>query len=553
MAYNKPLGELLIELGFLKEEQLNIALDVQKANPKFLGEILQDLNFVNSEEFAEAIAMQNNLEFVDLESVIPSEEALKLVPQNIATSLNILPISVDDSYLVVATGEVNDLKTHDYLRKISHKQVKFVVGDKRSIARYAEIYYYQLDNPIEVEVRTMVKKVIEGEEVNTPNLVDLLLNNAIKDRVTDIHITPEGMVSHVFYRIDGVMQHYYSLPSEIHPQITARIKILSDLDISEQRKPQDGAFSYSFFNEQFDLRVSTLPTNYGENIVMRLLGRNTSLFNLTHLGLSEENSKKVENYFSKPYGIVLVVGPTGSGKTTTLYSALRKVDSLKKNVMTIEDPIEYKFSFVKQTQLNEKAGYNYHTAIRAFMRQDPDVMLVGEIRDEETAELAVRASITGHLVLSTLHTNDAVGTIPRLGDLNIPAYLIGSGLLAVIAQRLVRKLCPYCKVHIQKSTEELLDMGVSKRVIEQHREPTLFEAEAKGCDRCRHTGYNGRQAIVEILEIDEEIEAMIVTNTTSIKIANVASEKGMHSMKEDGYAKVLNGVTSFDEIARVVN
>ena len=551
MAHNKPLGELLIELGFLKDEQLDIALDVQKASPKFLGEILQDLNFVTAEEFAEAIAMQNNLEFINLDSVIPSEEALKLVPHNIATSLNILPMSVDGNYLIVATGEFNDLKTHDYLRKVSHKQVKFVVGDKRAIARYTEIYYYQLDNPIEVEVQTMVKNVIEGKEVNTPHLVDLLLNNAIKDRVTDIHITPEGMVSHVFYRIDGVLQHYYSLPSKIHQQITARIKILSDLDISEQRKPQDGAFSYSFFNEQFDLRISTLPTNYGENIVMRLLGRNTSLFNLTHLGLSEENSKKIEKYFSKPYGVVLVVGPTGSGKTTTLYSALRKVDSLKKNVMTIEDPIEYKFSFVKQTQLNEKAGYNYHTAIRAFMRQDPDVILVGEIRDEETAELAIRASITGHLVLSTLHTNDAVGTIPRLGDLNIPAYLIGSGLLAVIAQRLVRKLCPHCKVPVEKSTEELLEMGISKRVLEQNQVPTLFEA--KGCSMCRNTGYNGRQAIVEILEVDEEIDEMIVANNTTLKIANAASDKGMHSMKEDGYIKVLSGLTSLDEIARVVN
>ena len=551
MANNKPLGELLIDLGFLRNEQLDIALDVQKASPKFLGEILQDLNFVTAEEFAEAIAMQNKLEFIDLGSAIPSEEALKLIPQNIAKTLNILPIHVDNDYLTVATGEVNDLKTHDYLRKVSHKHVKFVVGDKRAIARYAEIYYYQLDNPIEVEIQSMVKKIVENQEINTPHLVDLLLNNAIKDRVTDIHITPEGMVSHVFYRIDGVLQHYYSLPSVIHPQITARIKILSDLDISEQRKPQDGAFSYSFFNEQFDLRISTLPTKYGENIVMRLLGRNTSLFNLTYLGLSEENSKKVEKYFSKPYGIILVVGPTGSGKTTTLYSALRKVDSLKKNVMTIEDPIEYKFSFVKQTQLNEKAGYTYHAAIRAFMRQDPDVILVGEIRDEETAELAVRASITGHLVLSTLHTNDAVGTIPRLGDLNIPAYLIGSGLLAVIAQRLVRKLCPHCKVPIEKSTEELLEIGVSKRVIEKHREPTLFES--KGCALCRHTGYNGRQAIVEILEIDEDIDEMIVANSTTIKISNAASEKGMHSMKEDGYAKVLAGITSFDEVDRVVN
>jgi len=377
------------------------------------------------------------------------------------------------------------------------------------------------------------------------------LNNAIKDRVTDIHITPESTASHIFYRIDGVLQHYYSLPLELHQQISARIKILSDLDISEQRRPQDGAFSYEFLNEDFDLRVSTLPTNFGENIVMRLLGKNASLFSLTHLGLSEENSKKVESYFTKPYGIILVVGPTGSGKTTTLYSALRKVDSLKKNVMTIEDPIEYKFSFIRQTQLNEKAGYDFNAAIRAFMRQDPDVMLVGEIRDSETAELAIRASITGHLVLSTLHTNDAVGTIPRLGDLNIPPYLIGSGLLAILAQRLVRKLCPKCKKKIQMTREELSSLKISERVLSRHPEPAIYEAV--GCDQCHNTGYTGRQAIIEILDIDDDIEAMISAEATTLEILKVAHQKGMHSMKEDGFEKVLRGITTFAEIQRVVN
>jgi len=341
------------------------------------------------------------------------------------------------------------------------------------------------------------------------------------------------------------------LPLKLHAQLAARIKILSKLDISEQRKPQDGAFSYSFLNEQFDLRVSTLPTNYGENIVMRLLGKNSSLFSLSQLGLTDANAQKIEKYFAKPYGIILIVGPTGSGKTTTLYSALRKIDSLKKNVLTIEDPIEYKFSFIKQTQLNEKAGYDFQNAIRAFMRQDPDVMLVGEIRDHDTAELAVRASITGHLVLSTLHTNDAVGTVPRLSDLGIEPYLIGSGLLAVIAQRLVRKLCSKCKVPKEVSTEELLSLGISKRIIDAHPDFELYEAF--GCPHCRGTGYRGREAIIEILEIDEDIEAMITKRATTQEILAAAYEKGMHSLKEDGQIKALRGITTLQEIQRVVN
>ena len=431
MSQNKPIGQLLEELGFITKEQIEVALDVQKANPKFFGETLQDLDFVTSGEIAEAIAKQSNLEFINLENVVPCAEVLKLIPQNVARTKNILPISMDEYNLVVATQDVNDLILLDYLRKISKKNIKFVVGDKSSIARYTEIFYYQLHNPIELEIQEMIKQTLANREIDIPLLVNLLLNNAVKDRATDIHISPDSSVTHVFYRIDGVLQHFYSLPLQLHTQVIARIKILSNLDISEQRKPQDGAFSYEFLNETFDLRVSTLPTNHGENIVMRLLGKNSALFSLKHLGLTDQNSAKIEKYFTKPYGIVLIVGPTGSGKTTTLYSALRKINSLKKNVLTIEDPIEYKFSFIKQTQLNEKAGYNFQSAIRAFMRQDTDVMLVGEIRDTQTAELAVRASITGHLVLSTLHTNDAVGTIPRLNDLGIQPYLIGSGLLAV--------------------------------------------------------------------------------------------------------------------------
>jgi type IV pilus assembly protein PilB len=266
--------------------------------------------------------------------------------------------------------------------------------------------------------------------------------------------------------------------------------------------------------------------------------------------MTEQNSKKVENYFSKPYGIVLIVGPTGSGKTTTLYSALRKVNSLEKNVMTIEDPIEYKFTFIKQTQLHEKAGYTFDAAIRAFMRQDPDVMLVGEIRDSQTAELAVRASITGHLVLSTLHTNDAIGTIPRLVDLNIPPYLIGSGLLGVIGQRLVRRLCSYCKKEVDMNEEQLLEIGVPKTILSEYPEHKVYEAV--GCEHCKQTGYSGREAVVEILDVDKEIESLITEEVSALELLKVAKKKGMRTMKEDGYIKVLHGITSFSEVNRVI-
>lgn len=551
MAQNKPIGKLLKEAGFITEEQIQVALNVQKANPMYLGEILQDLDFVTSNEIAEAIAMQNGLEYVDLSNVVPSTEALKLVPHDIARNKNILPLNVDEMTLTVAMQDVNDIMTIDYLKKISGKNIKLVVADESSIARYSEIYYYQMANPIEAEITELVKETLENREIDVPHLVDLILNNAIKDKVTDIHITPENSAIHVFYRIDGVLRHYFSLPVKLHSQIVARIKITCNLDISEQRKPQDGSFSYSFLNEEFDLRVSTLPTNHGENIVMRLLGKGTSLFSLAHLGMTEKNSKRVEGYFAKPYGIVLIVGPTGSGKTTTLYSALRKVNSLEKNVMTIEDPIEYKFTFIKQTQLHEKAGYTFDAAIRAFMRQDPDVMLVGEIRDPQTAELAVRASITGHLVLSTLHTNDAVGTIPRLVDLNIPPYLIGSGLLGVIAQRLVRKLCEFCKKSVEIQKDELIEIGVSEDIINMNPDYKVYEPV--GCEHCKNTGYTGREAVVEILDVDKEIESLITEEVSTLELLKAAKKKGMHTMKEDGYIKVLRGITSFSEVDRVID
>jgi len=549
---NKPIGRLLEELGYINEEQIKVALDVQKAHPKLLGEILQELDFVTSDEIARAIAIQSRLDYIDLDTVVPDEEALRLVPKDFAISSPILPLQLkENAVLVVAVENPNDLNILDFLSKTTKKQIKFVISDKNKIAKYAQLFYYQLENPIEKRIEDIIKKAASGEEIDIVAFVDLILQNGVKDKATDIHITPEEYTTHVFYRIDGVLNHYYAVPKEFHPAIVSRIKILSSLNIAEQRIPQDGSFSFSFLETDYDVRVSTLPTNHGENIVLRLLTKNASLFNIFNLGFEEDYIKKIEYYFSKPFGIILVTGPTGSGKTTTLYSALRKINSLEKNVLTVEDPIEYRFTFIKQSQVNVKAGYTFATAIKTFMRQDPDVMLVGEIRDEETAELAVRASITGHLVLSTLHTNDAVSTISRLEDLGLKSYMISEGLLLVISQRLVRRLCNFCKREIEIKKDELKKYNFSEKELEKFDE-TLKIFEKVGCEHCRFTGYSGRVSIAEFLEVDKDIKEMIISGKSSLEIENLARKKGMRSLRTDALIKILKGITSLEELKRVV-
>lgn len=544
----KPIGELLKELGYITEEQIQIALQVQKIYPKkFLGEILVNLDFVTSDEIARAIAIQNNLEYIDLDNVIPEKEALLLVPKDFATSVPLLPIKVENDTLFVAIDNPNDLSVYDYLVKTTNKKIKFLIGDRNKIAKYVLLHYYQLENPIEKRINELIK----AKEVDVVKLIDLILENAIKDRATDIHITPEIMTTHVFFRIDGVLQHYYAMPKELHSQIISRIKILASLNIAEQRVPQDGGFEFEFLNTSYDIRVSTVPTKKGENIVLRVLAKNATLFNINNLGFEKDYIEKIKFYFSKPYGIILITGPTGSGKTTTLYSALRNINPIEKNILTVEDPIEYRFTFIKQTQVNEKAGYTFSAALKAFMRQDPDVMLIGEIRDEETAELAIRASITGHLVLSTLHTNDAVSSIARLEDMKLKSYMIAEGLLLIISQRLVRKLCPYCKKQITIKKEELLNYGFKKEEIEKY-EDELTIYEKVGCDKCRYTGYMGRIAVAELLEVDHEIKKMIIDEQSSLDIENAAIKKGMRTLKEDALLKILNGVTTLEELKRVI-
>lgn len=546
-----PLGKLLQDAGYISQEQIEVALNVQKADRELLGEILLKLDFVTSTEIAIAVAKQYGFEYIDLDDKLITDEALEQIPFEMAQSKLILPLQIKDGELLVAVESVTDYDTIDYINRTVQYPVRLVVADKNKIKQKIEIKYYQYHNPIEKQIEKMVDDLVVGEQVDIIELVKLIINDAIKDNATDIHITPDASVIYIFYRIDGVLHISYTLPKSAMQPIVTRIKILSKMDISEKRLPQDGGFSHDFIGTRFDLRISTIPTDQGENVVMRLLSSNTSAFNLESLGFDQKDIKELKELFNKPYGIVLVTGPTGSGKTTTLYSLLRHINFIQKNVITIEDPIEYRFSFIRQTEVNLKAGYTFHSAIRHFMRQDPDVMLVGEMRDEETAELATRAAITGHLVLSTLHTNDAAGAIPRLLDLGIKDYLISSSVLAVLAQRLVRKLCPVCKEATQVSKADLVNFGFKESWLDQSTDEYFIFKEV-GCEHCKHSGFKGREAILEVLTLSDDLKEMINSNRSPLEIFNKAQENGMHSLRQSAVKKVLQGKTSLSEIKRVI-
>ncbi|NPA52262.1 MAG: type II/IV secretion system protein [Aquificae bacterium] len=551
----KPIGQLLKELGYVTEEQIHIALEVKKIKGGLLGEILVALAFVSPIEVAEAIAIQAGKPFIDLAEYPPDKEALGLINKELALQLEIIPLKKRGDVLDIAMTNPYDINAVDIVRRRTGLDINIFVTDKESLKKAIEINYFLLEHPIESEIENIIQNVKKGNITSyIPRLVNLIIDKAIIERATDIHISPENLATHIFYRIDGIMRHFFSLPSSVHSAIASRIKVLAGLDIAEQRLPQDGSFSYEFFNEEYDFRVSTVLTAYGENIVLRILYKNISLFNLKKLGFEEYLYKKIENALEKPQGIFLVTGPTGSGKTTTLYASLRRINSLHRNILAVEDPIEYKFPFIKQTQVNEKAGFTFARAIKAFLRQDPDVILVGEIRDKETAEMAIRASITGHLVLSTLHTNDAVSAIPRLTDIGIKEYMVAAGVYRILAQRLIRKVCNFCKEEIQIPIKKLIELGFDREFIQQHTEGKdhIKINRGKGCDYCNNTGFLGRVAIGELLVIDDEIGDMIIRKEPPLSILYKAKNKGMLTLKEDGFLKVIKGLTTPEEVIRVV-
>ncbi len=547
MAEKKKIGQLLKEKGLVTEKQIKVAISQQKITGSFLGETLVKLGFVSSKEICQCLAEQAGLPYIDLREYPVQEEALKKIPKDIAERGEFIPIEIRDDQMVIGITDPSNIIAMDTVSRITKKPPIVYMVDKEAFYDTLEKAYFFLENPIAKRIDETVNRLKSSSTTaDISELTDLIIMDAIRKNTTDIHITPADESVHVFNRIDGILQHNFCFPKQAHAGVVSKIKVMSGMDIAEQRLPQDGSFSYNFLGKEYDMRVSTIPTIHGENLVIRVLSGTGPLTRLEVLGFDPEETKKLKILFNRPHGIILVTGPTGSGKTTTLYAALREINLLEKNVLTVEDPVEYRLSLVKQSEVNLKAGYDFAIAGRNFMRQDPDVMLLGEIRDTETAIIAVRASITGHLVLSTLHTNDAVTSIPRLFDLGVDSFLLSSSLLAVIAQRLVRKICPHCKESytITEHERDLLDFFNVKEVPEE-----LYKG--KGCNLCNQTGYLGRTAIGEILIVNEEIKEMI-SNRASVKlIKDQAVKSGMKTILQDGLSKAKAGITTLSEVLRV--
>lgn len=543
------LGELLKAKGLLTDAELNVAMAQQAITGDLIGDTLIKLGFVSSVEIAQTLAGQAGMEFIGLDDYSIQEDTLRRVPREIAERTGFLPLSIESGVITIGITSPSNILAIDTATRITGKPPKVYMVDTENFYNTLEKAYYFLENPILQNISAMIAgiKNIEAPSASmVSSITELLLMDGIRRNATDVHITPAQQTVHVFYRIDGVLQHGHCFPKTVQNGVVSRIKILSQLDIAELRLPQDGSFSFTFLSKDYDMRVSTIPTIYGENVAIRILGGLGRLLRISNLGFDEQETEKLRLLFAKPYGIILITGPTGSGKTTTLYAALREINLLEKNVLTVEDPVEYKLSMVKQTELNRKAGYDFALAGRNFMRQDPDVMLLGEIRDDETAKIAIRSSITGHLVLTTLHTNDAVTSIPRLIDLNVDKYLLSSSLLAVVAQRLVRKICRNCKTEYEIKAGELKAVGLPELEGEIK---TSFKGN--GCAACNYTGYLGRIAVGEILLIDDDMRDLINSGASVRIIKETAIKGGMKTFKHDGVRKALDGITTFSEVLRV--
>lgn len=546
MASPVPLGKLLKEQGLITEEHIKFALIEQKITGEKIGECLRRLGLISDVDLAKAISIQSKVPYISLSGFLPDMNILKRFPANLARQFNILPLSINQNKISVAISDPFNQTLKDVIFRSTGLTSELFVASEIEIKKLVERFYYLLEHPIEQEIDRVIMQLRRDPNVDIDinTLLDHILSVGVTYRATDIHFTPSDITTRIMFRIDGLMTLSYVLPIAIHQRIVTNIKIRSEMDISEQRKPQDGRMSFEFLGDSFDIRVSTVRTNYGENVVLRLLpSRGSSILGINDLGFSSTQLKIIKKLFAKPYGIVLVTGPTGSGKTTTLYAALKEQDAIGKNIITVEDPIEYEFSMIRQTQVNEKAGYTFASAIRTFLRQDPDVILVGEIRDEETAVLAVRAALTGHLVLSTLHTNTAIGAVARLRDLGISPFLLSSSLAGVIAQRLIRKLCPYCKVPHEPTQEEKERFGLNDG-------DTIYRAGS--CPQCRETGYSGRMVVSEVMTFNERMLALLGENAPLNQIEEEAKQSGFITMFQDACEKLKAGITSISEIERVL-
>ena len=553
------LGELMVQQGLISQDQLRIALMEQEQNNIPLGRQLVRLGFVTEAMVRDLVAHTIGQESVDLASVIADDEALKLVPEEFARRHHLLPIAYDDAAksLVVAMSDMFNVVALDQLRALlgGQMQVKQVLAAEAQLEEHIDQFYgYELSvdgilREIETgEVDYGSLQTAAGEEYTQPvvRLVGALLMDAVKRGASDIHFEPEYAFLRIRYRIDGVLQQIRSLHKTYWPGVAVRLKVISGMDIAETRSPQDGRIGITLCGRTIDFRVASHPTIHGENLVLRVLDREKSIIPLERMGLRPEVLDQLQVMMSRPEGIMIVTGPTGSGKTTTLYSLLSFLNTEAVNIMTLEDPVEYPVTMMRQTSVAEVNKVDFSTGIRSIMRQDPDIILVGEMRDHDTAEMAFRAAMTGHQVFSTLHTNSALGTFPRLLDIGISPDIMSGNIIGVVAQRLVRTLCPSCKEAYDPSAEERRVLGLGADDI-----PKIYHHV--GCKRCNYTGYKGRMALLELLRIDPDLDSLIARRAHMDELREAALAKGFTTLAEDGIRRIIEGYTSLAEVSRVVD
>ncbi len=552
------LGDLLVQQGLISADQLAIALAEQRHSNIPIGRLLVRLGFVTETAIRDIMARTIGQESIDLAQVVADSEALKMVPQDFARRNRMLPIAYDpvEQVLIIATAEIFNVVAMDQLRAMLGPQieVKPQFASEAQLENYIDQFYgYELSvdgilHEIETGEIDYESLQVAGDEYTQPmvRLVNALLVDAVKRGASDIHFEPEYAFLRIRYRIDGVLETVRSLHKSYMPGITVRVKVVSDMNIAETRAPQDGRLSLTLAGRQIDFRVSTQPTIYGENIVLRVLDREKSIISLDRMKLTGETLAKLNLMLARPEGILIVTGPTGSGKTTTLYSLLAQVNDETVNIMTLEDPVEYPLTLMRQTSVNEVARMDFANGIRSIMRQDPDIILVGEVRDKETAEMAFRAAMTGHQVFTTLHTNSALGAFPRLLDIGIQPDIMAGNIIGVIAQRLVRMLCPHCKEAYAPSPEERLLLG-------QVAESVSYIYRAAGCKQCENKGYKGRTAIMELLVMDADLDELVARRVTVKELRAAALAKDYRPLAKEGLQRVVDGTTSLAEMAREVD
>jgi len=557
----KALEENLFEQGIITAEQMEQARSLHQKTPrKRLGQVLLEMGVVKEAELQACLAAQYELPFIRVEREMVDEKALGKLDLAFVEEHNVLPLCFEDGKLVIATTDPTNVFLLDEIQRKTRMKLSVKVCPAEDIKNLLASLNssgseFKVDDIIK-DVEEDDVEVVNAEEEDIADLervagespiikfVNYIIYNAVKEGASDIHIEPGDKKLKVRYRIDGVLFQMVAPPHNMHAPVVSRIKIMANMDIAERRLPQDGRIRVTIRKRNIDMRVSTLPTAHGEKVVIRIMDMGSAQLNLTELGMDDDTLAILGHQIKQPHGIILVTGPTGSGKSTTLYGSLRTMDGLRLNISTVEDPVEFQLPDVTQTQVHEKIGMSFAAALRSLLRQDPDVIMVGEIRDEETARIAIQASLTGHLVLSTLHTNDAPSSITRLINIGVEPYLIAASTNAVLAQRLVRRICEHCKVPYEVKSEEA-------GFIEMYGFEAKDLHQGKGCDRCRHTGFQGRVGIYELLAIDDTYRDIITKNPTVTELRRICKERSMVNLREDGFRKVKAGYTTIDEVMRV--